>query len=696
MTNRSKIISRYLIFAVSLFFFSDVLNSGAVENAYEATNIHKRKIVVGGDFDYKPYTFLDEDGNARGYDVDLIIAIADIMNFDIEFKFTAWDQALDNLSSGKVDVLLGILYTEERKHLYDFTIPHSEEYYGIFVRYDSDIKELTDLSDRDIMSLSGDASIERFLKPMGLYDNTKLVNSLPLAIEILSQGKADAVLAPYSIGMETIRESNISNIKVTGPPILPSLYRFAVRKGSNELLAALNEGIYHVKTSAHYKDLRDKWQFHTREETSLKQVLRYIGLISLPVLVILIILIFWSWSLKKVVRMRTRKLLESEARFYQLTEQSRTITWEVDDKGLYTYVSHVAKKVLGYSPDELTGKMHFFDLCRKNECRNLKESLMHLFAKNSAFKNLEHKWMTKDGKILWFSSNGIPLYNNDGTLKGYRGINIDITELKKVENQLILAKEKAEQSDRLKSAFLANMSHEIRTPMNGILGFAELLKKPDLVGNKQKKYIGIIEKSGERMLNIINNLIAISKVESGQMETSFSDTNINEQLDFLYNFFYSEASQKGLKLSFDTPIDSEMAVINTDTEKLYAILTNLIKNAIKFTEKGTIRFGYELKKDMLEFYVKDTGKGIPADKQNAVLERFVQANGNDSGQNEGSGLGLAITKAYVEILGGKIWIESEPGKGSNFYFTIPADHTLPTHDSSAENKSHTEISRNSN
>ena len=683
MTKKSKIISRFLILTISLFALSGVYIFAAFQNAYESETPNNKKIVIGGDFDYKPYTFLDEEGNARGFDVDLIIAIAEIMNFDIEFKFTAWDQALTNLKSGNVDVLLGILYTEERKHIYDFTIPHSEEYYGIFVRHDSFITELTDLSGRDIISLSGDASIERFIKPMGLYDNTTLINSLPLAIEILSQGKADVVLAPYSIGMETIRESNISNVKVSGPPLLPSLYRFAVKKGNHELLATLNEGIYHIKTSDQYKDLRDKWQFHSREETSLKQVLRYIGLISLPVLFIVILLVIWSWSLKKVVRIRTRKLLESEARFYQLTEQSRTITWEVDDKGLYTYVSHVAKKVLGYSPDELTGKMYFFDLCRKKDYRDLKESLMHLFAKKSTFKNLEHKWKTKDGKSLWFSSNGIPLFNKDGTLKGYRGINIDITGLKKVEKNLLIAKEKAEQADRLKSAFLANMSHEIRTPMNGILGFADLLKNPGLKDNKQMKYIEIIEKSGERMLNIINNLIAISKVESGQMETSISDTNINDQLDFLYNFFHSEASKKGLELSFKAPIDNDMAVIKTDAEKLYAILTNLIKNAIKFTEKGTIRFGYLLKKDMLEFYVKDTGKGIPADKQSAVLDRFVQANGNDSDKYEGSGLGLAISKAYVEILGGRIWIESEAGKGSNIFFTIPADFTLPAQKNSA-------------
>jgi len=236
---------------------------------------------------------------------------------------------------------------------------------------------------------------------------------------------------------------------------------------------------------------------------------------------------------------------------------------------------------------------------------------------------------------------------------------------------LELAKERAEESDRLKSAFLANMSHEIRTPMNGILGFADLLKEAKLTGEEKQKYIGIIEKSGNRMLNIINDLIDISKVESGQMELSFSRTNINEQLDFLYNFFQTEAKNKGLQLSLYCPLPGSQTLIKTDKEKVYAILTNLIKNAIKFTKKGSIEFGYQLIGDMLEFYVKDTGIGIHPDKQNSVFDRFAQADSSISSGYEGAGLGLSIAKAYVEMLGGEIWMESKPGEGSHFFFTIP-------------------------
>jgi PAS domain S-box-containing protein len=246
-----------------------------------------------------------------------------------------------------------------------------------------------------------------------------------------------------------------------------------------------------------------------------------------------------------------------------------------------------------------------------------------------------------------------------------------VIERKKMIQDLVAAKEKAEESDRLKSAFLANMSHEIRTPMNGILGFAELLKEPILSGEEQHLVIDIIEKSGQRMLNIINDLISISKIESGQMEVNLSETNINEQFDFLYNFFQTNAEQKKLQLIVNCPNTSFKSVINTDSEKLYAILTNLVNNAIKFTSVGNVEFGYQVKENKLLFYVKDTGIGIPKDKQKTIFERFIQVNSDKSANYEGTGLGLAISKAFVEMLGGEIWIESEEGKGTCFYFTIP-------------------------
>ncbi len=270
----------------------------------------------------------------------------------------------------------------------------------------------------------------------------------------------------------------------------------------------------------------------------------------------------------------------------------------------------------------------------------------------------------------------------------------DVTERERANLALKDALEKAQESDRLKSAFLANMSHEIRTPMNGILGFADLLKKPDLTGDEQQKYIGIIEKSGARMLNIINDIVDISKIEAGLMELHINETNINDQIEYTYTFFKPEAEAKGLKLSFRNLLPDKASIIQTDREKLYAILTNLVKNAIKYTKEGSIEIGYGISETkhttFLQFYVKDSGIGIPKDKQEGIFERFIQADIDDKMARQGAGLGLAISKAYIEMLGGKIWAESDSdgkteGKGSTFYFTLPYNTELKKDTNLSEN-----------
>lgn len=252
------------------------------------------------------------------------------------------------------------------------------------------------------------------------------------------------------------------------------------------------------------------------------------------------------------------------------------------------------------------------------------------------------------------------------------GLKANLKEIvEKKTKEYLAAKEKAEESDRLKSAFLANMSHEIRTPMNGILGFSALLKTPNLTGKEQQTYINVIEKSGTRMLNIIDDIVSISRIESGQMDVNIRELNINEQLEYIYNFFKPEFKHYNVSFSLRSPLPSNESIIQTDPEKVYAILTKLLKNAIKYCKDGAVEFGYNKKDEHLEFFVKDTGIGIPKDRQDAIFERFIQADITDKMALQGAGLGLSISKAYVEMLNGKIWVNSEEAVGSTFYFTLP-------------------------
>jgi len=330
-------------------------------------------------------------------------------------------------------------------------------------------------------------------------------------------------------------------------------------------------------------------------------------------------------------------------------------------------VNKATLDTLQYDQDELEGKSITVLL----EGVDLKRSVLKKITDEAVIKNQDGYLLTKTRVAVPIIYSSSPLKNEDQIVIGTVFIARDITEHERNKEELIKAKEKAEESDRLKSAFLANMSHEIRTPMNGILGFAGLLKEPDLTGEEQQEFIAVIEQSGVRMLNIINDIISISKVESGQMEVSISETNINEQIDYIYTFFKPEALNNGIQLICKKTLTNEDAILKTDKEKVYAILTNLVKNAIKFTIVGSIEFGYQKKGDFIEFYVKDTGSGVSKLHQKLIFERFRQGSESLSRNYEGAGLGLSISKAYVEMLGGNIWVESEEGKGSTFYFTLP-------------------------
>lgn len=242
---------------------------------------------------------------------------------------------------------------------------------------------------------------------------------------------------------------------------------------------------------------------------------------------------------------------------------------------------------------------------------------------------------------------------------------------KRNEEALLLAKQKAEESDRLKTAFLENVSHEIRTPMNSILGFLDLLKEPRLDDLQKTDYIDIVNKNAQRLLETITDIVELSKLESGQPEVHLQDVDISELMREQLNLSKTEAALKGLELRFADECLDGPQILFTDKQKLTSVLRNILNNAIKFTKQGYVEMGNYCEKDRLVFFVRDTGVGIPAHKQVAIFERFVQGDHKVTRGYEGSGLGLTIAKSYLELLNGNIWLESEVGKGSVFYFSIP-------------------------
>jgi len=356
--------------------------------------------------------------------------------------------------------------------------------------------------------------------------------------------------------------------------------------------------------------------------------------------------------------MRHRKLVlelkKSEERLYKIVDRNPDAILVIDKNGAIKFANKAAENMFQISVDILLERLFGFPLV----------------AGENAEINIVRR--SNDEVVGEMRTIDIEWGGIDTFLTSVR----DISDKKKLWDALVKAKEKAEESERLKSAFLANMSHEIRTPMNGILGFADLLQSKDLSDNQYAKYVNIIKKSGVRMLNTINDLIDISKLESGQMELRIKESDIIQQLDYIITFFTPETEKKKIDLRLKNNLNKSNFVIYTDKEKVYSILTNLVKNAIKYTDNGYIEIGISLNENKLSFYVKDTGSGIPKKRQKAIFDRFIQADIEDVRAMQGSGLGLTISKAYVEMLGGKLWLESEVGKGSKFYFTIAANQKM--------------------
>ncbi len=404
-----------------------------------------------------------------------------------------------------------------------------------------------------------------------------------------------------------------------------------------------------------------------------------------------------------------QKIRISEETLRQITENMVDMIGKFDEKGNYVYISPSFEKILGYKPEDLIGKFGAVYVPPEDFEKTVKK-ITDMLAKGTG--SVQFRFADKAGNYHWIESTGKFLFNPDGKNIGSIMGSRDITDRKMAEDalissekllrnkideymalneeyvamneelsesfkkindmnqELIASKDKAEESDRLKSAFLANMSHEIRTPMNAIVGFADLLNDAEIPREKTKKYINIINSNSHQLLAIINDIIDISKIEAGQVSLTTATFDLNQTLRDLHSVFKTTAALKNIELIIDNAGINEIFFIETDETKLKQILTNLLSNAVKFTQSGKIEFGYSISDRDILFFVEDTGIGISEENKTIVFERFRQVESSLSRKVGGTGLGLSISKAIVELMDGSIWLESAPNKGSKFFFTI--------------------------
>ncbi len=369
------------------------------------------------------------------------------------------------------------------------------------------------------------------------------------------------------------------------------------------------------------------------------------------------------------------KLIESENRFKSLFYENKSIMLIFDPvNGNILEANQAACDFYGYTNTEIIKKSVFeFNIKNTDELKTLLNKVRTGEQNHFLFQHKLKNGIVKD----------VELYTgvlNSKKKEVFYSVIHDISDKIKVQKELVEAKNKAEESDKLKSAFLANMSHEIRTPMNAILGFGALLQDEEIGNDERKQFVDIINTSGYSLLEIINDIIEMSKIEAGQISLHKKPTDVNQLMKAVYNQHLLTANKKNIELRLTPDTFYNEQAVMLDETKVKQILVNLINNAIKFTDNGYVEMGYRIMEKEIEFYVKDSGIGISRENHHLVFERFNKITWDTDGKKvyPGTGLGLSISKAFIEKMNGDIWLSSEKGKGTTFYFTIPLEKTEET------------------
>lgn len=386
-----------------------------------------------------------------------------------------------------------------------------------------------------------------------------------------------------------------------------------------------------------------------------------------------------------------QSLKQSEEKFRKISETSPFGIAVTNAHGKIVFINQNLPEILGLSQQILKDGLWFRHILLED--RN-KMDILWQNAHNAKEGIFETDFRLRiDQEIRYIHFKAATMFNEE-SFAGIVSVFENVTHRKNFENELVEAKNKAEDSDRLKSAFLANMSHEIRTPMNAILGFSDLLSTDEYSSEEKMEFIEMIKSSGRLLLNLINDIIDISKIEAGELKIQPSEFKLQELMDEMLQAFKQQMDRNGksqVKLILSNREELQNTSITTDRLRLQQVLTNLLSNAMKFTREGEIEFGVLNISNSFEFFVKDTGIGIPEQKLEVVFERFRQADDSHTRLFGGTGLGLAITKHLIELLEGKIWVESQEGKGTAFYFTLPVSTKEPEFVSSAANDNKTSL-----
>jgi PAS domain S-box-containing protein len=664
------------VFTLSLSSFAQINHPGLLLTSEEELWLqkNKEKIRYAPDPSWAPREFIDDKGEHKGIVADYIKLIEKRLGVQFQLiRYNSWVEVMDALENGEVDFSGSVHKSPKREQFLQITDPFLKSPIGIIVKdYNTESISEKEIGKMKLACPDSYGSLDYIRKT---YPNAEIILCEDdfSALMKVTFGEAEGAVIDLMTANHLIDVHGLQNLHLIrtldfnweiGIGVVknqPMLYAI-LEKALDSISEAEREKIYHNWVKL------DGLKTHNFFEKHQKIIIVIFGIIFILLLIALSV----SFLLKRMVNKRTIKLdllmkdlARKEEQYRLLVENQTDFIVKMDLEGRFLFVSSSFCKFFGKPEAELLGKPFHF-LLHEPDLVNTEKRFKAMFTAPYHSK-VENRVFTEEG-IRWLGWTGKGVLNEKGHVVEIIAIGRDITEKKRAEKELIRAKEQAEESDRLKTAFLANISHEIRTPMNAIMGFATLLPtetKKELVD----QYSEIIRTNSELLVHIIDDIVLYSRLQAKGFIEENNEFLPGVLLNFLKRTYDTPEYQGKVQLRIENRTE-ETLKIKTDYEKLKQILMNLTGNAFKYTPSGTITIGAEQKNNMIIFFVKDTGIGIPQSEIVEIFERFFRGSNANKETIPGTGLGLSIVKELVDLLNGEVWVESEVDKGSTFYVAL--------------------------
>ena len=646
-------------------------------------------IKVGVDQNWPPFDFINSKKHHQGIAADYLKLLSAKLGVKFQVHAGAWDKVLQQTQQGELDLLACAGQNEERRQHFNFSEAYFSTPFVITTHKDNhqNIKNIEDLNGK-IVAIERHYKLETVFKKKYPQIKLHIVDSCLNALEAVSRNQADAYVGFQAVILWLIEQQGLLNLKIVANSGFENeQLHIAIPKSKPELLSLINKGLKSI-TEEEHTTIRRRW---VTIEYQNNIDYRLIGEIVFIALCILLLLTFWIRSLKQQIQRRQsaeKNLLIEQQNLlniinflpdptFVVNRERRVIAW---NRAMERLTDKSSKSMLGKGSDVYANALYghhrpiLIDLFSEPDL-GLNADILSLTSVSNALHAevfLESAYQGK-GAYLW--AQAATLYDTNGEMYGAIETIKDITQLKEAEQQMIQAREKAEQATQAKSEFLANMSHEIRTPMNAVIGFTELLEN-QIESPQHQSYLKTIKSAGMSLLMLINDILDLSKIEAGKMDLQIAPVNPHDLFEEIASIFQIKMQENNLEFLIEIDPDIPDALL-LDGMRLRQLLFNLLGNAVKFTHDGYIKMKVEKayrtqETSCLELVIKvqDTGIGIPKSEQDKIFHIFEQQANQSLKKYGGTGLGLSICKRLTKMMNGELLLESEVGKGSTFSIVL--------------------------